>query len=242
MRSRLMLGCSASLVMLGAIAATFFAAPASPGPRQEAATGGLADVPWRAGTVTFVANIDKTLHGKDSYGAPLSLTERYRETAVYTLTGKSAGGDLMQAKMTGSGTGTSTYAGGQQGTCNLNVTPVNQWTYKGPATVKMTYTAGKLYVYAQPVMTKLRSVYTGCSGSSVPPVVRTAAAPHNGFAFFTVKVSPRVGKVTGDRSSPIQEHLTNNQLSGTVGTSTVRWALSSGLKACVNLTGKNKCP
>jgi hypothetical protein len=224
------------------LVAVLLSAPASPSSSREATRAGSANVPWSAGTITFIANLSKTLHGKDSYGAPLSLTERYQETAVYTLTGKSAGGDLMQAKMTGSGTGTSTYAGGQQGTCNLNTSPTNKWAYKGPATVKMTYSANSLYVYAQPVMTKLHTVFTGCSGTQVPPLDRTAAAPVHGFAFFTVKVSPRVGKVTGDRSSPIQEHLTNNQLSGTVGTSTVRWALSSGLKACVNPTGKNKCP
>jgi hypothetical protein len=36
--------------------------------------------------------------------------------------------------------------------------------YKGPATVKMTYTASKLFVYAQPVMSTLRTVFTGCPG------------------------------------------------------------------------------
>ena len=229
----------ARALALGTAAALVAALLAASG--SASGSSAVANVPWSVGTVTFTANIDQTLHGKDSYGAPLSVTERYRETAVYKLTGKSAGPTLRQAKMTGSGTGTRIYAGGQQGTCNLNNVPVNEWAYKGPATVKMTYTAGKLYVYAQPVTTKLHTVFTGCSGSQTPPLDRTAGAPVNGFAFFLVKVSPRAGTVSGSRSYPISEHLTNNQLSGRIGTATVRWVLHSGTKSCVN-TGTGKCP
>jgi hypothetical protein len=230
----------AALVTIGAAAATLFADPASPGPSRQAAPIGPTNVPWSVGTVTFTANINQTLNGTDEYGAPLSKTERYRETAVYRLTGRSAAGALRQATMTGSGTGTSIYKGGQQGTCKLNNEPANQWAYKGPATVKMTYTAGKLFVYAQPVMSKLHTVFTGC-GSQVPPLDRTAAVPHNGFASFLVKVSPRAGTVSGSRSWPIRETATNMKLTGTVGTATVRWVLHSGTKSCVN-SGTGKCP
>jgi hypothetical protein len=214
------------------LVAVLLTAPASPSSSREATRAGSAtNVPWSAGTITFIANLSKTLYGKDSYGAPLSVTERYRETAVYTLTGKSAGGDFMQAKMTGSGTGTTIYAGGQQGTCNLNNTPVNQWKYSGPAKVKMTYSANSLYAYAQPVMTKVHTVFTGCSGTQAPPLNRTAPAPVNGYAFFTVKVSAQVRTVSGDRSYPIKTTLTNNQLSGRVGTAIVRWILHSGTRS-----------
>jgi hypothetical protein len=231
----------AALVTIGAAAATLFAGPASPGPALEAAPLGPTNVPWSVGTITFIANIHQTLNGTDEYGAPLSKTERYREAAVYRLTGKSAGGALRQATMTGSGTGTSIFKGGKQGTCALNNEPANQWAYKGPATVKMTYTAGKLFVYAQPVMTRLRTVFTGCPGSHVPPLVRVAAVPHNGLASFLVKVSPRAGTVSGSRSFPIRETSTNMNLTGTVGTATVRWVLHSAATSCVN-PGTGKCP
>ena len=96
------------------------------------------------GRITWEVNIKHVHRGNDPYGAPQTLTEVYREKAVYVLSGGKLVGGLERARMIGLGTGTAIYSQGQASTCTLNNTPVNEWSYKGPALVAISERAGSL--------------------------------------------------------------------------------------------------
>ena len=68
--------------------------------------GGLAGTLGGDGWITWQADIKHVHRGNDPYGAPQTLTEVYREKAVYVLSGGKVVGGVERARMTGSGTGT----------------------------------------------------------------------------------------------------------------------------------------
>src|SRR4249920_355931 len=104
-----------SLLALGVIAVVL---PASASPQIHVTPG-----KWvGGGRITWVVKIKHTFRGKDPYGRPETLTETYREKAVYIVDAKVVGG-LARAKMTGSGTGTDVYAGGPDTQVSCNTDP-----------------------------------------------------------------------------------------------------------------------
>jgi hypothetical protein len=230
-----------SLVLLvtGALFAGF-ASAASPSP-ERVGHAHATSLPWRTGTVTVIANINHTFNGKDEYGAPATLTEKAIESTTYTLTGKSAGANLIRAAMSGSGTRTATWKGGQPGTCKGTTTQT--WSYMGPAAVKLVYNAGQLYIFPMPQTGSLRSAVTGCEGlgANQQPTVQRTQLPLYRAASGFVKESERARFIAGRKVFPISETVGAMGLTGVIGATTIRWALNASGKACVN-PGGGKCP
>ncbi len=191
--------------------------------------------PWvGTGRITWEVNIKHVHRGNDPYGAPQTLTEVYREKAVYVLSGGKLVGGLERARMTGSGTGTAIYSQGQASTCTLNNTPVNEWSYEGPALVAISERAGKLYAVPRAVTGKVTTVWTGCSA---PPKRYTRSASYPFYAaFFAAGVrglpnADTAQVLNGKQTYPISTTaLGTSQRSGT---GTLTWNLVRSSKACI---------
>jgi hypothetical protein len=199
-------------------------AAASPVRATRAAQLGRASaVPWNIGTVTLVTKINHTFTGKDEYGAQATFTEKATETATYTLTGKGAGKDLVRANMTDSGKRTAIWKGGQPGTCK-GTTDVN-WSYKGLATVKMVYAAGKLFIYPMQVAGKLRSAFSGCDANQ-PPTLQAAQLPVYPGTSGLFKPSENASGVIAGKSVFITKETVGAMgLTEVIGTTTLKWTL-----------------
>ena len=221
------------LFAIGALATGLLPTSASSSGAGAAGTSETEGILWNGtGLVRYVATIKHTFSGKDPYGVPATVTRTYKESAVYKLTGRIVGG-LMVAQMTGSGSGTMRFAGGQSGVCNPTQDPYAEWKYSGPARVRVVYGGGRYYVIPQQVNANMRTVESGCGSPPTRTVVRPGPVPHylvvaaRGFAG-----SANAKVITGKQRAPIrviEGYIQADEIAGT-GTVSVQLITSSSSK------------
>jgi hypothetical protein len=115
------------------------------------------------GTVRIVENFSFTFSQAAPGGGVITEVRTGSDDAVYTLTGETTPDGFGVASMTGSGSFRSVGSSTDPNVCVESYDPLGEWSYTGPARVRISYADGRFLVEPQLVDVTARSVATTCS-------------------------------------------------------------------------------
>jgi hypothetical protein len=115
------------------------------------------------GTVRVVENFSFTFTQATPSGGVITEVRTGSDDALYTLTGETTADGFHVASMTGSGSFRSVGSSTDPNVCVESYDPLGEWSYTGPARVRISYADGRFLVEPQLVDVTARSVATKCS-------------------------------------------------------------------------------
>jgi hypothetical protein len=115
------------------------------------------------GTVRLVENYSFTFSQTAPGGGTITEVRTGSDESVYTLTGQTTPDGLQMASMTGSGSFRSIGSSSDPDVCVESYDPLGEWSYDGPALVRISYVDGQFRVEPQLVDLVSRAVATKCS-------------------------------------------------------------------------------